>query len=258
MGNAKLDLTLSSDQPQALVAARLCDVWPDGSSTLITRGILNLSQRFGKSNPVALNQGEKVTATVKLNHVSYVVPKGHTLRLALSTSYWPIAWPSPNKTTLSIGTGVSKLHLPVRSHTADEGNLTQFKDHVALPNLPTTKLRDVDLQRSTRVDAVTGKHIFEIVADNGKTKFDGNGVEMGSKSLQRCSVHPDDPNSATAEYEWEWEYSRGDDWQTKTVTRTIMTCDENNFYIEASSQAWEQDEKVFEKHWNKNYPRDHF
>jgi hypothetical protein len=44
LGNAALTLHLSSDQPQGLVAVRLCDLWPDGSSTLITRGILNLSQ----------------------------------------------------------------------------------------------------------------------------------------------------------------------------------------------------------------------
>lgn len=74
LGDAEVELTLSSNQAQALVAARLCDVWPDGSSTLITRGILNLSQRFGKGNPEPLKPHEAVSVTVKLNHVAYVVP----------------------------------------------------------------------------------------------------------------------------------------------------------------------------------------
>lgn len=258
LGNAEVELTLSSDQPQALVAARLCDVWSDGSSTLITRGILNLSQRFGKSDPMPLNPDEAVSVTVKLNHVGYIVPKGHTLRLALSTSYWPIAWPSPIAATLTVTTGLGKLMLPIRKNDAEEGVLTEFADQTSLPKLATTQLREVELQRTTRVDESTGYNVFEIIADNGKTKFEGNGIEMGSTSLQRCSIHPDQPNSATAEYEWEWEYSRGDDWKTKTFTRTVMTSDEHNFYINAQAEAWEHDEKVFEKFWDKTYPRDHF
>ena len=258
LGNADVELTLSSDQSQSLVAARLCDVWPDGSSTLITRGILNLSQRHGKGDPTALIPGENASVTVKMNHVGYVVPKGHILRLALSTSYWPIAWPSPNSTTLSIITGLSKLLLPIRKMDAEEGVLTEFSDQPGVANLPTTQLREVDLQRSTRIDKETGCYVFEIVADNGKTKFDGNGVEMGSTSLQRCSIHPDKPSSATAEYEWVWEYSRGSEWKTKTFTQTVMTCDEHNFYVKAVAMAWEQDEKIFERAWEKTYPRDHF
>lgn len=258
LGDAEVELTLSSNQAQALVAARLCDVWPDGSSTLITRGILNLSQRFGKGNPEPLKPHEAVSVTVKLNHVAYVVPGGHTLRLALSTSYWPIAWPSPNPTTLLITTGLSKLLLPVRKLGADIGLLTEFGNHTDLPTLETAQLREVDLQRSTHVDETTGCHIFEISADNGKTKFEGNGIEMSSTSMQRCTIHPDKPQSAMAEYEWVWEYGRGSDWNTKTFTRTVMTCDEHNFYIKAQSQAWEGDEQVFEKFWDETYPRDHF
>jgi predicted acyl esterase len=37
-GNPALRLRLSADRPQANVIARLCDVAPDGRSTLITRG----------------------------------------------------------------------------------------------------------------------------------------------------------------------------------------------------------------------------
>ncbi len=116
----------------------------------------------------------------------------------------------------------------------------------------------MDLQRTTRVDEESGFHVFEIIADNGKTKFDGNGIEMGSTSIQRCSIHPDNPRSATAEYEWVWEYSRGSEWKTKTFTQTVMTCDEHNFYVKAQAIAWEQEEKVFESVWEKTYPRDHF
>ncbi len=38
LGFPEVHLELSSDRPCALVAARLCDVFPNGESSLITRG----------------------------------------------------------------------------------------------------------------------------------------------------------------------------------------------------------------------------
>ena len=40
-------LLVSVDRPQALVAVRVCDVALDGRSTLVARGLLNLSRRDG-------------------------------------------------------------------------------------------------------------------------------------------------------------------------------------------------------------------
>ena len=38
LGFAEVHLQLSCDRPCALVAARLCDIFPNGESSLITRG----------------------------------------------------------------------------------------------------------------------------------------------------------------------------------------------------------------------------
>ncbi len=43
LGNASVSLRIRSSAPVAHLAVRLCDVFPDGTSALITRGILNLS-----------------------------------------------------------------------------------------------------------------------------------------------------------------------------------------------------------------------
>ena len=45
LGRPTVNLVVSSDRPAALLAVRLCDVMPDGRSTLITRGLLNLTHR---------------------------------------------------------------------------------------------------------------------------------------------------------------------------------------------------------------------
>jgi predicted acyl esterase len=107
------------DQRVAQVAVRLCDVWPDGASTLVTRGLLNLNQRAG-SEPADLTPGEPINARVKLQAVAYRFPAGHSLRVAISSCAWPLAWPSPALVTLSLDPGQSSVELPVRRQPATE------------------------------------------------------------------------------------------------------------------------------------------
>src|SRR4029450_68229 len=51
LGFPEVTLALAGDRPQALVAVRLCDVAPDGTSLLVTRGLLNLTHRDGHAEP---------------------------------------------------------------------------------------------------------------------------------------------------------------------------------------------------------------
>ena len=258
LGNPELELTLSCDKPQGLIAVRLCDVWPDGASTLITRGILNLSQRISKSEPQSIEPGRQVSVTVKLNHVGYVVPKGHKLRVAISTSYWPMAWPSPENATVSIHTQKSQLQLPVHITRSSSNKLTEFETAKTGEPLPTTQLSAFKQHRTVTIDPTSGKYLFEIFADNGKTRFEGNQIEMASTTLQRYTIHPDDPLSAKAEYEWQWEYSRGSGWRISTFSRTEVTCNRNQFFLKAESVAWLNGQEHFRKIWDKSYPRDYF
>ena len=257
LGNAELSVKLSSDSTQALVAVRLCDVWPDGASTLITRGILNLSQRNSKSTPEALVPGQAYQVSVVLNHVGYRVPAGHKLRLAISTSYWPMAWPAPTPTRLKLMSQSCQLKLPLRSNNAVDGQLTQFGSSQSPEPIATISLRDVDLSRFQHRDPETGMNILEIRADNGKTRFEHSALEMGSSSLYRFSIEDLNPLSAKAEYEWNWEYSR-EEWSIVTRTTTTITCDHTCFYLKAESIAWEAGTEVFRKLWDQKYTRDNF
>ncbi len=257
LGNPEVRISLTCEQPQALLAVRLCDVWPDGASTLITRGILNLSQRNDKSNPEALVPGEQYTVNVMLNHVGYVVPPGHKLRTAISTSYWPIAWPSPSNTQVKIFSDSSLLDLPLRVKGACDGKLTEFGNTQIGEPIASTTLRSVDFVRTLHKDPESGLNTLEIIADNGKTCFNHSGMEMGSTSLQRFTIADSDPLSARAEYEWSWEYGRGD-WIVTTKTSTVITSDQDYFYLMAESVALESDTEVFRKQWDKRFLRDHF
>jgi uncharacterized protein len=112
MGHPVLELELAADVPVAYLAARLCSVAPDGGSTLVTRGLLNLAQRGDRTAPEPLVPGEPVRVRLELEACSWVFERGHRVRLALAGSEWPNAWPPPRPTTLTLRLDTVLLELP--------------------------------------------------------------------------------------------------------------------------------------------------
>jgi putative CocE/NonD family hydrolase len=119
LGFPEVTLALAADRPRALVAVRLCDVAPDGGSTLVSWGLLNLTHRESHEKPAPLIPCQRYTVTVGLNAIAHSLPAGHRWRVAISPTYWPHAWPSPEPVTLTIFAGpASWLTLPMRPQRA--------------------------------------------------------------------------------------------------------------------------------------------
>ena len=114
LGAPVLELSFASTAPVAMVAVRLSDVAPDGRATRISYGLLNLTHHKGHSEPELLVPGKRYQVAVQLNGMAQALPRGHRLRLAMSTSYWPLAWPPPQPVRLSVFTQNTRLRLPVR------------------------------------------------------------------------------------------------------------------------------------------------
>jgi len=100
---------------------RVCDVAQDGASTLITRGVLNLTHRDGHRRPEPLEPDRRYRVRFPLHAIGYSIPAGHRLRVAIAPTCWPIVWPSRTGrwTVFMPGSGV---HFPVLVGAAD----TQF------------------------------------------------------------------------------------------------------------------------------------
>jgi putative CocE/NonD family hydrolase len=107
LGAPIVELELSSTKPIAMVAARLSGVAPDDKATRVTYGLLNLTHRDSSKNPVLLEPERRYCVRVKLNDIAQVFPAGHRIRLAISTSYWPIAWAPPAPVRLTVYSGAS-------------------------------------------------------------------------------------------------------------------------------------------------------
>jgi hypothetical protein len=122
LGAPIVTLEVASDRPMANLVVRLCDVHPSGESLRVSFGVLNLTRRNGHEKPELLAIGERYRVRIQLNDAGSVFPAGHRVRLVLSTAYWPMIWPCPEKATLLISGGA--LDLPVRPPSAADALLS--------------------------------------------------------------------------------------------------------------------------------------
>ena len=113
IGRIPVRLRVAANKPQAQLAVRLNAIHPDGTVERISYGLLNLSHRDSHETPKPLKPGQFYDVTVELNEIAQTVPAGAALRLAISTSYWPIAWPSPELATVTVDPARSSIELPV-------------------------------------------------------------------------------------------------------------------------------------------------
>ena len=115
LGIPSLAVTVAADRPQALIAVRVCDVAPGGASTLVTRGVLNLTHRDGHEAPVPLVPGERYAVEIPLSSVGCAIRPATACGCRVASAFWPAVWPSPEPVALTVvAGGESALTLPVR------------------------------------------------------------------------------------------------------------------------------------------------
>lgn len=95
-GRITARLFVSSDCPDTDFTVKLCDVYPDGKSILVTDGIRRASLRNGFEKREPLMSGEVYPLEVDLWSTSLVFNKGHRIRVAVSSSNSPRFEPNPN------------------------------------------------------------------------------------------------------------------------------------------------------------------
>jgi predicted acyl esterase len=113
LGHAVVSLRLASSVTVAYLSAKLCDVFPDGTSVLVTRGLLNLAHRESSVEPAPLEPGRAEDVRIELEATSWVFEPGHRIRLSLAGADWPNVWPPPRAGVLSIDRASLELALPV-------------------------------------------------------------------------------------------------------------------------------------------------
>ncbi len=255
LGSPVAELEIESDQPVAMVAVRLSDVLTNRDIRRVTYGLLNLTHRYTHEHPEPLVPGKRYKVRVPLNDIAENFPAGHQIRLAISSVYWPLAWPSPGKAELKIYPANSRLILPVRPPRSEDKKLREFGKPEKAPPSRVTRLKPEDHQWKVERNLATGETNLIVVKDDGRIRLEDIGLEKESNTLEKYTAVGNDYSSLKGETFHHYVFER-EDWKVSTVTHTKLHSDEEYFYINADIDAYEGDARIFCRSWNNKIPRD--
>ena len=254
LGAPVLDIEVAADRPVAQIAARLSDVAPDGSVTRVTYGLLNLTHRAGHDRAAALEPGRFYRVRVQLNDVAQRFEKGHRVRLALSSSYWPLAWPPPAPVMLKVRTHSSSLHLPHRPNRPADACLRPFEAPEGAPPAPITVIRPSKGNRWVTHDLGNDTHTLEVLSDRGVKRYNDIDLTVAMKAQEWYTHCGDDHLSVKGETLYDVTFQRRD-WTVHTVTRQVITCTADTFRVRGWVDAWENEEHVHSQSRDREIPR---
>ncbi|MFF4583407.1 CocE/NonD family hydrolase [Streptomyces sp. NPDC001389] len=259
LGRPSVTLRLRMDVPYGQVAARLCDVAPDGASTLVTRGTLNLSSRSGRSHAVPWPSGAWEDVTFELNGIGHRFPPGHRIRLSLSSAYWPWIWPrAGSEAGWTLDPAGSTLELPVRaSSPAPEGIVFEAPEQ-AEP-LGVSHLATLDDPRPERLvvrDVARGTWRLEVDPRHGGTRVYPDGLEYEEEAREVYEIQQSDPLSARTRSDWRIRLHRPEQgWDVRIETRSEISCDEGGFVTSNEVVCREADDVLYHRTWQRRLPR---
>ena len=257
LGNPEVDLTLAVDKPNALVAVRLCDVAPDGASTLVSWGLLNLTHRNSHEFPEPLEPNKQYTVTVQLRMMGYELAAGHRWRVGISPTYTRQAWPSPETVRLTLFTGGGcRLRLPIRTSQTADSYLTPFEPAEISPPLATRYVRTPQRSNTITYDLAEGWVTQVMLTDDGRLRFLDNGLETNHRTVETFKVREGDPLSLSQHIRSTIEFQR-DDWWIRIEMDSLMTSDATHFHLSNRIDAYEGNVRVFTKSWVTAVPRDY-
>ena len=256
MGVCAFQIRLQSDRPVAKLCARLTEVMPDGTSHFVSYALLNLTHRDSHSTPAPLEPGKDYDVRLEAQFACYRFAAGSRIRAALSETWWPVVWPSPELVTLRIATAASWVDLPVRPARPGEAPpFNVYRDRYAAPGVaPAPYERPF---QDVQVSGEPGRRTYRLTEGSlmpaGK-RIDGPGTTYREAYQELRSIREDDPNSARMEATAINVYERAD-WHVTLRAHCACSSTAESFVCTESFDAWDGDRRVFSRYWQRTIPR---
>ncbi|MEZ5420541.1 MAG: CocE/NonD family hydrolase, partial [Vicinamibacterales bacterium] len=260
LGFPRALLQVAADAPMADWFARLSDVAPDGTVTLVASAGLNGTHRESDRTPRALVPGERVGLEIEMHFTSWVFAPGHRMRLSVSNAQWPMIWPTPYTMTTSLflgGEDGTRLLLPVVPPGArpvpDFAPSPDSRER--LPGYEPIEAGSTSgYGEISRIERNPQTHTSRVVATNDS----GMRYPWGEQhETERITYEADDrrPEAATVH----GEYSTTVVLKGRTLrweSRVSLTSDRTTFHYTNVRRLFENGVLIREKTWNEAIPRD--
>jgi uncharacterized protein len=251
LGHPTLRVRVTSDVPVAYLSAKVCDVFPDGSSSLVVRGLLNLTHRHDPAEPIALGPGVAAEIELEFEACSWTFEEGHRVRLDLASADWPNAWAPPEAGVLTIDRTTAVLTLPV----LDGPSPVAMAPELVPSDEPHRDLHKQGGDEWWRRDI--RRTDGELRAETG---YGGDYPGEGAPSfLERyegvVGVSGQDPGRAFAEGEAEYEI-RYPEATVRAFTRVRVDSDRDAYRVAIDLETRDDGAERHRRRWDVTIPRD--
>ncbi|MDG1858255.1 MAG: CocE/NonD family hydrolase, partial [Emcibacteraceae bacterium] len=260
LGHPLAKLNVSADVIRANWVVRISDVAPDGTVTQVAGAAFNGTHRNSAREPQDVVPGEVFPLDIEMHFTSWVFPKGHKIRMAVSNAMWPMLWPTPYPmtTTLNIG-GLegARVEMPIIPAGANNNKPT-FATPEPTPTIPgfgsidsgnATGYAEID---SIKIDPETGE-AYGIAVNGTSSQFPWGKDHFEEQIIHRTSDENPAVTSVTGIYAVEKEL----DGRTLRLEQDVVfSSDENNFRLKFIRRLKINGEVEHEKTWDEIIPRD--
>lgn len=259
LGSPTLKVIVGTNRLPATLVVRLSDVHPDGSVARVGYAIQNLALNQDGTKVDSSTDSDTLPVALPVDldfpNTAYRFATGHRIRIAISSSYWPIIWPSPAPASLSLHLANCALSLPVRNAMEPPGN-PGFDPPLGAEELPTDHevIAAPDLQRWTKADQQTGQHFIHWRQPFHCFYHPGINLRFGFETDACHEIRLDDPNSAVSRFQHRLVFSR-DDWEAQVISSAECRSSSTAFHLKGQLRVIENNQVTFERNWDPVVPR---
>jgi hypothetical protein len=221
----------------------------------VTYGVLNLCERDSQEFPKPLEPGKRYRIRLQIRDFAHVFKRGSRIRLAVSTTSWPIMWPSPEAVNLTLYTGASTLELPVRPPRAEDANLAPFGAAFVPENSGTAQLvKAAPRTKNYDWDVRTGTLTIRTEQQYDRSRFNSIGTETYGSWREVSQIRDGDPTSAKIEHSRMQGYYRpGWDVRVETVLRMLVTKD--TLLVTGEVNTFDDGKPFYSRKWERPITR---
>jgi len=271
LGAPVVNLELSVDKPVAFISVRLNEVAPTGESRRVTYHVRNLTHRDSHEHPKAMEPGKRYSVRLPLHDCAHRFKAGHRLRIAISTTYWPLIWPSPEPVTLSVVAGRSTLELPVRT-ARDSQPMVEFGKAFVPKSTGTARSQEFEKPESLTEDDKSlhsilfyGNKIFEWDVEKARLRITSGqetdpyrimatDTKVFGQWSEVTEIDDNDPSSVILSFRRQSGLSRSG-WDVRVSCQINFSLTQEDFLLSAEVKTYEKNEPFFSKTWERKIPR---
>ena len=257
LGEPVAVLHLAVSAPVATAVVRLADVAPDGTSSWVSAGILNLTHRRSDAAPEPMVPGVVEEIRVPLRHAGYRFAPGHRIRVSVASSAWPVIWPSPYAAEFELhrgGATPSALLLPVVPPAGGDGDVAPPSFKGTPPDLREVGGGGAADEPQWRIEEDVIRGTTTVTIHDGGEDILEDGRRLYAAETLRLTASDRDPAAATldADVVYRWT-DAGHDIEIRA--RSLQTSDVDTFDLGVDLAVDLDGARFFERSWQERIPR---